>query len=121
MTILRVPVWDYFDRCALVAPVVEPSQPGVVDVADSGVFQPAPNYVVDCRFRPLRHSGVHFQSGLGDDDYLKDHWLHAMMHRFVVVNAPGVYLSSTPTTCEKKTVKCLLGQMMAQGPPDGTQ
>lgn len=84
------------------APVVEPA----ADVAGSGVFQPAPNLVFDRCFRPLKRSGVHFQSGFGDDDCLKDRWLHATMHRFAVVNAPGAYPKPNPTRCEKKRVKC---------------
>ena len=82
------------------------------------MFQVAPNYAVDCRFRPLTDFGVHFQSYFGDDACLKAHERRVTMRRYAAGNVLGAFPKPILTTCERRRARYLLGQKMVQAPPD---
>lgn len=85
------------------------------------MFQVAPNCAVDCRFQPLTHFGVHFQSDSGDDACLELHERRVTMRRYVVENALGACPQPIRTTSERRKAKYPPGLMTAQVPPDGAQ
>lgn len=85
------------------------------------MFQVAPNCAVDCRFQPLTHFGVRFQSDSGDDACLELHERRVTMRRYVVENALGACLKPTRTTYERRKAKYPAGLMTAQVPPDGAR
>lgn len=85
------------------------------------MFQAAPNYAVDFRFRPLMHFGVHFPSDFGDDALLKAHERHAMMHRYAAENALGACLKPILTMCERRKVMSLADLTSVLVPADGAR
>ncbi len=114
----RVRVWDWFGRGARVALASEPIQPGDVAVAGSLVLQVAPSCAVDCRFQPLTHFGVRFQSDSGDDAWLELPGPRETMRRYAVENDLGACLTPILTTCERRKATSPAVLMTAQAPPD---